>query len=622
MDEQVLRTAAVVAGSILAGVVITKATSAITSTNEEDVLRNAGFPKQNISYYSENSPDFMRGYQFVIDITSIMDVGTAGWSVYVDKNLLDGVQKMDQDIADMRCSEGHVVAVLGLFKRGKTHFLARLCGANFKTDVFQHTRGISIKLPETGGKLNLYVVDSAGKQTPVSIGPGESMENKLRYRRATEAFIEDCIVHMANTILVVVNQLQYMDQVYILALLKKLKHSTVIVVHNFKDAEEVDDLQSMIDSDIKGAFDATERSQIVQLRGSAKNMDVKFYKSIRYCDGMLQRPLLHVVVGRDGKPAGNLVNPGTYQLVYNWLTSDFKNMASSINILDSVVQFANNTLPNYLNYRSGKSNLITLEDCEDSSDANGGPSFRIIGRDLGQVTLHSNLTFAESGALLQQDKLPSKYHATHTIKENADYVFVHIDAPGTINVRVEIINNNTELKVRGERSNSELKFDAQGSHIVRDDRLLGVFELLIPLPGSGNLTPEMDIEYHYGVVEIRIPRAVKETVVFEVGPQNLSRLSRGDISSPIPTSTSETDPSIIGTPDHTSAHTSSVVTRDIRSTCGGVQENGDIVTGDIVNGDVSLQELVLTSRSDLGNGFRSDVTDNGPLSSPRSYRSY
>ena len=39
---------------------------------------------------------------------------------------------------------------------------------------------------------------------------------------------------------------------YILALLKKLKHSTVIVVHNFKDAEEVDDLQSMIDSDIKG----------------------------------------------------------------------------------------------------------------------------------------------------------------------------------------------------------------------------------------------------------------------------------------------------------------------------------------------------------------------------------
>ena len=39
-----------------------------------------------------------------------------------------------------------------------------------------------------------------------------------------------------------------------------------------------------------------------------------------------------------------------------------------------------------------------------------------------------------------------RYHATHTIKENADHVFVQIDAPGTINLRVEIVNNNTELR--------------------------------------------------------------------------------------------------------------------------------------------------------------------------------
>ncbi|XP_063687390.1 uncharacterized protein LOC134820738 [Bolinopsis microptera] len=628
MDEQFVKTMAMVAGGLLAGVAITKATSALSDSTEEDVLRNAGFPKQ-IPSYNDNSPDFTRGYQFVIDITSIMDIGTAGWNVYVDKTLLDDVHKMEQDIAEMKCSEGHVVAVLGLFKRGKTHFLARLCGANFKTDVFQHTRGISIKLPETGGKLNLYVVDSAGKQTPVSIGPGESMESKLRHRRATEAFIEDCIVHMANTILVVVNQLQYMDQVYILALLKKLKHSTVIVVHNFKDAEELDDLQSMIDSDIKGAFDASERSQIVQLRGSAKNLDVKFYKSIRYCDGLLQRPLLHVVLGRDGKPAGNLVNPGTYQLVYNWLTSDFKNMASSINILDSVVQFANNTLPNYLNYRSRKSNLITLQ--EGSDDTSQGPAYRIVGRELGPVTLHSNLTFAESGALLHHDKLPSKYHATHTIKENADYVFVHIDAPGTINLRVEIINNNTELRVRGERTNTELKYDVQGSHVVRDDRLLGMFEILIPLPGSGNLTPEMDIDYHYGVVEIRIPRAVKESVVFEVGPQN-KLFNRSDLMSPIPR-TSESD--LTATPDRsegslhesrasqvTSSNSSHTINHVEYPTSNGssdhmtTHENGlnrhvqSLSNGDNLTSPPPVHRTTLSSSDPMLTGFKEIQEDN------------
>jgi len=557
MRDPLVSGAALVMGGLLAGIGIAKCTSGISNSREVDVLRNAGFPFKEPSQKNGSLPEFMKGYQFVIDITSIMDIGTSGWNVYVDKTLMENVSEMAENLPEMKCAEGHVVAVLGLFKRGKTHFLARLCGANFKTDVFQHTRGISIKLPETGGKLNLYIIDSAGKQTPVSIGPGESMESKLKERRATEAFIEDCIVHLANTILVVVNQLQYMDQVYILALLKKIKHTTVIIVHNFKDAEEIDDLESMVDSDIKGAFNASERSQIVQLRGSAENIDVKFYKSIRYSEGNLQKPLLHVVIGRDGKPAGNSVNPGTYQLVYNWLTSDFKNMAQSINILDSVVQFTNNTLPNYLNYRSRRSNLITLEEVMTDPTQKCPAAYNVFGRDLeGNVTLHDNLTFHESGALLLHDKLPIGYTPTYTLKENADYVFVHIDAPGTVNLRVEIINNNTELRIRGERTNLELNYDAPSCHTMHSDRLLGPFELTLTLPGSGNLTPDMDVQYEYGVVEIRIPRSVKEVVVFEIGPQNASSRPES-VMSPVPRS-SVSESSVRGSLSHHDSSAGSV----------------------------------------------------------------
>ena len=35
---------------------------------------------------------------------------SAGWNVYVDKTLLDDVHKMEQDIAEMKCAEGHVVS--------------------------------------------------------------------------------------------------------------------------------------------------------------------------------------------------------------------------------------------------------------------------------------------------------------------------------------------------------------------------------------------------------------------------------------------------------------------------------------------------------------------------------
>ena len=64
------------------------------------------------------------------------------------------------------------------------------------------------------------------------------------------------------------------------------------------------------------------------------------------------------------------------------------------------------------------------------------------------------------------------------------FIFFQIDAPGTVNLRVEIINNNTELRVKGERCNAELKYDVQSSHVVYDDRLLGGFDLVISLPGS------------------------------------------------------------------------------------------------------------------------------------------
>ena len=30
--------------------------------------------------------------------------------MYVDRNLLEDVQKLEQDIAEMKCSEGHVVS--------------------------------------------------------------------------------------------------------------------------------------------------------------------------------------------------------------------------------------------------------------------------------------------------------------------------------------------------------------------------------------------------------------------------------------------------------------------------------------------------------------------------------
>ena len=61
----------------------------------------------------------------MLKVINIIDVTTrnhSGWNVYVDKTLLDDVHKMEQDIAEMKCAEGHVVSLLWVYNIGEAYF--------------------------------------------------------------------------------------------------------------------------------------------------------------------------------------------------------------------------------------------------------------------------------------------------------------------------------------------------------------------------------------------------------------------------------------------------------------------------------------------------------------------
>ena len=54
--------------------------------------------------------------------------------MYVDKTLLDDVHKMEQDIAEMKCAEGHVVSCCGFI-------LVRLTSGSFlRKEMFPRKR--------------------------------------------------------------------------------------------------------------------------------------------------------------------------------------------------------------------------------------------------------------------------------------------------------------------------------------------------------------------------------------------------------------------------------------------------------------------------------------------------
>ena len=119
-----------------------------------------------------------------------------------------------------------------------------------------HTRGISIKFPSAFKGQNLIILDTAGKSAPV-IGDDEEA---LVDRKATESFLQECIVSFTDTVLVVFNRLTFLDQVFFAGLRSQvIQHKRsqtrgsgidIIVIHNFRDIVSQEALDHVVNQGI------------------------------------------------------------------------------------------------------------------------------------------------------------------------------------------------------------------------------------------------------------------------------------------------------------------------------------------------------------------------------------
>jgi hypothetical protein len=101
-----------------------------------------------------------------------------------------------------------IVAVLGLFNRGKTHVLNQLAGIKLPSSKKPHTKGLSFMDPS---HLQWILLDTAGTNAP--LGRVQNDEEKaLVQKRATEMFTQELAFAFADIIVVVVNELTWPDQ--------------------------------------------------------------------------------------------------------------------------------------------------------------------------------------------------------------------------------------------------------------------------------------------------------------------------------------------------------------------------------------------------------------------------
>ena len=183
-------------------------------------------------------------YDCVIYITKFTDIAENGWGIDFPNKKVSSKEEFLK-IKNEFCTSQSFLSITGAYDKGKTYIINRLCNINFPSGKKSETKGISLK--STSIKNNkLIVVDTAGIQSPVNFKV-MTLEEKIN----TEKRLRDIVFLLSDLFILVVNDFTILDQ----EILQKLKrqilenknksNKIVIVIHNFKDIDNLEDLKDV-----------------------------------------------------------------------------------------------------------------------------------------------------------------------------------------------------------------------------------------------------------------------------------------------------------------------------------------------------------------------------------------
>ncbi|CAE7712997.1 unnamed protein product, partial [Symbiodinium sp. CCMP2456] len=198
-------------------------------------------PEQLVRWHQQMNLSTMQStsYDVVLPFNSL--------AKFLETRHISLLQKEESELDIGKKQSVRVIAIVGLFEKGKTWLINRLFGINLPSGTLHETDGLSfLWIPER----RMLLIDSAGVQSPVSYcaqtgaGNEQSVDDALFDAKSTESFLFDMISRMASHMVFVVNSFTSLEQQYVEMLRRKYVarqvHKELIVVHNMlnvKDAE-------------------------------------------------------------------------------------------------------------------------------------------------------------------------------------------------------------------------------------------------------------------------------------------------------------------------------------------------------------------------------------------------
>ncbi|KYQ89819.1 hypothetical protein DLAC_09792 [Tieghemostelium lacteum] len=298
-------------------------------------------------------------YDFIIDITTIDDIKKSGWDIHIDRALLKNINKNLEKITyinsevkgepkiqkmfnlNTKCNSYTMVAVMGLFNRGKTlliNLLSNSKSMGLPSGKTVQTKGLSFKgFPNT----NILYLDTAGTNSPLNysktsnindninnnINNNENNNNNnniatvdpLVQKKATEMLMQELTFSLADIMIVVVNELTFADQEYLKVMRAKLnlsnkEYKQLFVVHNFNTVTDIDDLKRMWYTYVISTHQG--QLKVLDVTTSKDGITQAIYFQEDEKDGILT---LHFFLANNNGSVGKVWNPRTIAIIQDIL---------------------------------------------------------------------------------------------------------------------------------------------------------------------------------------------------------------------------------------------------------------------------------------------------------------
>lgn len=181
-----------------------------------------------------------------------------------------------------------IVAVVGLFDKGKTWLTNKLFGKNLPSGKLFTTRGLSfLWVPER----RMLVLDSPGVQGTVSYKSRDV--DAILDARTTESMMFDMICKISHHVILVVNDNTWLEQEYA-AMLLRVFGEGLIVVHNMRMTSCAQEAQELFARQITQCYE-----------GGASHMGNLLFTAEL---GKSASPVHHVGLAQENTKAGRLFN--------------------------------------------------------------------------------------------------------------------------------------------------------------------------------------------------------------------------------------------------------------------------------------------------------------------------